>query len=335
MGVPIPERHRFFEDLIRRFEDLPWVEAATVAENAPLSGHPVQEVVPQTGEDRVTVTVARVWTGYFEVMEMDILRGRAFLVTDTVDAPGVVVVNESLAARLAADGDAIGHILTWPGRGEEPDRRLEVVGVVRDAKEVSLLDDPGPVAYFDLQQEYSRPGNALLVKVRGDPTPAVDAMRRELGDIDTRIAIVNILPYRDVVRGSLYAQRMNAELFTVIAALGLLLAAAGVFAVVALSVTARTREIGIRMAIGADGASVARSVLGPISGSVLVGLGIGLAGAFLATRWVESLLWGVAPADPLALAAGLGVLLIAVALAVQIPLRRAIRIDPVGCLRAE
>ena len=335
MGVPIPERHRFFEELIRRFEDLPWVEAATVAENAPLSGHPAGELVPQTGADLVSVTVARVWPRYFEVLEMDILQGRAFLVTDTVDATGVVVVNESLATRLAADGDVVGHTLRWRGTGAEPDRSVEVVGVVRDAKQVTLLDDPGPVAYFSLPQLYSRPGNALLVKVRGDPASAVTAMRQELRELDTRLAIVNILPYRDVVRGSLYTQRMNAELFTVIAALGLLLAAAGVFAVVALAVAGRTREIGIRMAIGADRLSVAKSVLGPIGGSVLVGLGIGLAGAFAATRWVGSLLWGVAPADPLALAVGVCVLLIAVALAVQIPLRRAMQIDPAGSLRAE
>ena len=128
---------------------------------------------------------------------------------------------------------------------------------------------------------------------------------------------------------------MNAELFTVIAGLGLLLAAAGVFAVVALAVTGRRREIGIRMAIGAGKLSVAKAVVGPIGLSVLIGLGLGFAGALLATRWVGSLVWGVAPADPLALAVGVGVLLLAVALAVQIPLRRAMAIDPAGSLRTE
>jgi predicted permease len=335
MGVPVSARHQFFEELIHRFEGLPWVEATTVAENAPLSGHPTQELVPQIGADPVSVTVARVWPGYFEVMEMDIRRGRAFLPTDTVDATGVVVVNASLAKRLAADGDAVGHTLWWAGRGDQPDRSFEVVGVVRDAKQVTLLDDPGPVAYFSLPQEYSRPGNALLVKVRGDPTAAVEAMERELRELDTRIAIVNTLPYRDVVRGFLYTQTMNAELFTVIAGLGLLLAAAGVFAVVALAVASRRREIGIRVAVGADRLSITKFVLGPIGGSVLVGLGTGLAGAFGATKLVGSLLWGVAPADPLALAVGVGVLLIAVGLAVRIPLRRATEIDPIAALRAE
>ena len=164
---------------------------------------------------------------------------------------------------------------------------------------------------------------------------AVDASRRELRDVDTRLAIVNILTYRDVVRGSLYTQRMNAELFTVIAVLGLLLAATGVFAVVALTVAGRRREIGIRVAVGADRITIAKAVLGPIGGSVLVGLGVGLAGAFGATRLVGSLLWGVAPADPMALAVGVGVLLIAIVLAVGVPLRRAMQIEPIASLRTE
>lgn len=335
MGIPVEERHRFFEDLIRRFEGLPWVEAATVSEYAPLSGHPAQELGPQTGGDPVRATVARVWPGYFEVLEMDVVRGRSFLATDTVDATPVAVVNQTLADRLSPDGNPVGQRLTWPGSGAEPDRTLEVVGVVRDVKVVTLLEEPGPVAYVSLPQMYSRPGNALVVKVRGDPGPAVDTMRRELRDLDTRLAIVNILTYRDVVRGFLYTQRMNAELFTGIAGLGLLLAAAGVFAVVALAVAGRRREIGIRMAVGADRLAVAKAVLGPIGVSVLFGLAIGLAGAFAASRWVGSLLWGVAPADPVALGIGVAVLLLAVVLAVQIPLRRAMAIDPARSLRAE
>jgi putative ABC transport system permease protein len=335
MGVPVSERHRFFEELIRRLDALPWVVAATVAENAPLSGHPRQALRPQDEAEPVETTVARVWTGYFEVMEMDILRGRSFLLTDTEDAKGVVVVNESLATRLVADGDAVGRTLWWPGEDDQPDRGFLVVGVVRDARQETLLDDPGPVAYFSLPQSYSRPGNALLVKVRGDPAAAVRLLERELHALDTRLAIVNILPYRDVVRGFLYTQRMNAELFTVVAAIGLLLAATGVFAVVALAVAGRRHEIGIRMAVGADRIAIAKSVLGSIGGSVTVGLGAGLAGAFGATRLVGSLLWGVEPSDPLALAVGLGVLLTALVLAVGVPLRRALQIDPIAALRTE
>jgi len=335
MGVPISERHQFYEELRLRFSDLPWVEAATIAENAPLSGHPTQRFVPQDGSEPVGATVARVWPGYFEALGMDLRSGRTFTETDTVDAYGVVVVNESMAARLSGDGDVVGQTLVWPGADEEPDRAFEIVGVMRDARQVTLLDPPGPVAYVSLPQVYSRPGNSVLLRVRGDPAVAVEEMERELHAVDTRLAIVNILPYRDVVRGALYTQRMNAELFTAIAALGLLLSVAGVFAVLALAVAGRRHEIGIRMAVGADQVSIAKSVLGPIGGSVLVGLGVGLAGAFGATRLVGSLLWGVAPADPLALGAGVVVLLVAVVLAAAVPLRGALGIDPAVVFRTE
>lgn len=335
MGVPIPERHQFFEELIQRLDDLPWVAAATVAENAPLSGHPSQRLLPEDRGDPIRTTVARVWPGYLTIMEMEVLRGRAFLETDTSDASGVVVVNQALANRLVPGGEAVGQTLWWPGEEGQPDQGFEVVGVVRDARQVTLLDDPGPVAYFSLQQSYSRPGNALLLQVRGDPAAAVTLLEQELHEVDTRLAIVNILPYREVVRGSLYTQRMNAELFTVIALLGLLLAATGVFAVASLAVASRRREIGIRLAVGADGMTAAKSVLGPIGASVLVGLGVGLAGAYVATRFVGGLLWGVTPGDPLALTLGVGVLLVSVVLSIGIPLRRAMRVDPIASLRAE
>jgi len=335
IGTPIEERHAFFEELIRHFELLSWVEGATIAENAPLSGHPVERIDPQDGTEPISATVARVWPGYFELLDIQLVRGRMFARTDTVGGTAVVVVNETLAARLAPDSDAIGRTLMAAAGLGEPDAPFEVVGVVRDSRLVTLLDAPGPVAYFSLPQQYSRPGNALVLKVRGDPWTATEMTERELRAVDTRLAIVNILPYRDVVSGALYAQRMNAELFTAIGALGLLLSAAGVFAVLALAISGRRREIGIRMAVGADGVSIARAVLGPVGGSVLLGLGVGLVGALAATRVVESLLWGVEPTDPIALGLGLLTLLFAVAGASWVPLRRALRVDPVQSLRSE
>jgi putative ABC transport system permease protein len=335
MGVPIAERHRFYEDLIRRLDEVPWVVGATVAESAPLSGHPKLDLLPPDRSDPIQTTVARVWPGYFELLGMQIVRGRAFLVTDTVAATGVVVVNQTLAERMVGDADPLGRTLWLPGGEGEPDRGFEVVGVARDVRQVALLEDPGPVAYFSLPQVYSRPGNALVLKVRGDPAAAVGLLEQELHAVDTRLAILNTLSYRDVVSGSLYVQRMNAELFTVIAALGLLLAATGVLAVVALAVAARRREIGIRVAVGADWVAVTKAVAGPMGVAVLIGLGLGLVGSFGAMRLVGSLLWGVAAQDPTALAVGVGVLVVTTVLAAAVPLRRALRADPVVALRAE
>ncbi|MCG6989487.1 MAG: ABC transporter permease, partial [Gemmatimonadetes bacterium] len=335
MGVPVSERHRFFEELIRRFDELPWVTAATVAENAPLSGHPTHALRAEDGGGPIQTTIARVWPGYFHVMDMEILRGRGIEAVDTAGSPGVVVINESLARRMGREGNVVGRTLWWPGNQGTADRGYEVVGVARDARQTSLLDDPGPVAYFSLAQHYSAPGNAFLVKVVGDPAAAVDRIERELRAVDTRIAIVNILPYTQVVSGFLYAQRMNAEMFGVIAILGLVLACAGVFGVVALAVARRRREIGIRMALGADPRSILGLATNTVSGPLAAGLLVGVAGAAVGTHLIRGLLWGVGPTDPVAILAGAAVLLVTLSLAVAIPARRALGTDPVASLRAE
>jgi putative ABC transport system permease protein len=335
MGLAVAEREPFFENLIRRFADMPWVVDATVAAAAPLSGHPAVDLRIDGSDGPVSATVAQVWPGYFDVMDMEILRGRALVADDTSQAAGVAVVNEALARRMADDGDIVGRRLWWPGDQGAPDRGFEVVGVVRDARQTSFLDVPEPVAYFSLPQSYSRPGNAFLVKVVGDPVAMVDRMEQELHRVDPRLAIVNILPYSEVVRGFLYPQRMNAELFTIIAGLGLLLVGAGVFGVVALAVARRRREIGIRIAVGAGRPSIVGLVLTTVSAPLVVGLITGAGGAVLLTRVTGTLVWGISPADPIALGAGAMVLLGAVAIALINPIRRALLVDPVASLHAE
>jgi ABC-type antimicrobial peptide transport system permease subunit len=206
---------------------------------------------------------------------------------------------------------------------------------VRNARQTVFPDEPGPVAYFSLPQGYYRPGNAFLLKVTGDPALAVRRMEEELRAVDTRIAIVNILPYSEVVEGFLYSRRMNAELFSVIAVLALVLVGAGVFGVMSLLVAGRRREIGIRLAIGAKGLDIVRMVISRVAATFLLGLALGAGGAFLARRMVEALLWGVQPTDPLSLGLGMAVLAGAVALAAALPLFRALKVDPAGSLQAE
>jgi predicted permease len=338
MGTPVDEREAFFDDLIQRFTEMPWVRSATVSEQAPLSGHPMAELRVDGVEGLMATTVARVIPGYFETMEMELVAGRTLLPTDTVDAAGVVVVNETLAQPLVgmegAEG-VVGRQLWWPGEGDVEDRGYQVVGVVKDARQTTLLADPGPVAYFSLPQHYYAPGNAFLLKVAGDPRGMISRMEDELRAVDPRIAIVNILPYSEVVGGFLYTQRMNAELFSVIAILGLILSASGVFGVTSLSVARMKKEIGIRLAIGAGRGAITRLVVSRVTVAVGLGLLAGVVASVLGSRLVESLLWGISPTDPMALGIGIGVLLASVALAVSIPLRRAASVDPVETLQAE
>ncbi|MGW8265383.1 MAG: ADOP family duplicated permease, partial [Longimicrobiales bacterium] len=335
MGTPVADREAFFRDLVVRFEEMPWVQAATVAEQAPLSGHPEADLRPTGSEEPVRATVARVVPGYFEVMGMEIVEGRSLLPEDTVDAAGVVVVNEFLAERLMGGESPLGWGLTLPGDAGAETREYEIVGVVRNARQTRFPDEPGPVAYFSLPQGYYRPGNAFLVKVTGDPALAVRRMEEELRAVDSRIAIVNILPYAEVVEGFLYSRRMNAELFSAIAVLALILVGAGVFGVMSLLVAGRRREIGIRLAIGAKRLDIARTVMSRVAVTVLLGMALGAGSAALARRMVEALLWGVQPTDPLSLGLGLAVLCATVALAAALPLHRAWRVDPAASLRAE
>ncbi|MCJ7629715.1 MAG: hypothetical protein MUO50_15175 [Longimicrobiales bacterium] len=165
--------------------------------------------------------------------------------------------------------------------------------------------------------------------------PSLTLLHRWLREFEPHLAIVNAVAYKEVVRGALYSQRMNAELFSALAVLGLILAGVGIFSVVSLSVTRRTREIGLRKAIGATGGEINRLVIRQALGPVVVGLAGGLVVSMGASRLVRSILFGVEPSDPLGLVGGSVVLLLTATLAAYLPARRAGRVDPVRALKVE
>jgi ABC-type lipoprotein release transport system permease subunit len=218
---------------------------------------------------------------------------------------------------------------------DAPDREFEIVGVVGPTKVRDFLAEPEPAVYLPYRQHTYPTGSALLLATNIDPAAAVPLMERWLRDFEPHTAIINVLPYSEVVRGSLYAQRMNAEMFAAMAVLGLILASVGIFSVVTLAVSRRTREIGVRKAIGARrghiNALVVRQALVP----VVAGLGVGLGASFAAGGLIRSLLVGVGPSDPATMAAGSGLLLVTALLAAYLPARRAGRVDPIEALRAD
>jgi putative ABC transport system permease protein len=163
----------------------------------------------------------------------------------------------------------------------------------------------------------------------------VPVLHRWLRDFEAHLAIVNVVSYPEVVRGFLYTHRMNAEMFSALASLGLALAAVGIFSVTALAVSRKTREIGIRVSVGARRGDIGRLIVGRALVPVAFGLGLGLAVSFGVTGLVGSLLQGVEPNDPLTLASGAGVLVVAAVLAAYLPARRAVAVDPVTALRHE
>jgi len=333
--LEVAERDRFFRELVQRLADEPWVRAATAADFPLLSPHRQAEMRLDGRDSAERLVYSLVVPGFFDALGIDVLRGRAFTDRDEAGAPEVAVVNEALARRYFGDDEAVGHHIWQPGSDGAPERPVEIVGVVADTRTRDLLTPPEPTVYFSYPQRGYPSGSALIVSVTGDPALAAPRIRRWLRDYEPHLAILNVLPYTQLVRGVLFSQRMNAEMFSGLAALGLALAVAGVFGVVALAVRRRTREIGVRMAIGARGPQIVRAIVRRALLPVGLGVGGGLAVALALAGLVRSLLFGVEPADPVALGGGIAVLLVAAVLASWLPARRAARVDPSQTLRHE
>ncbi|UCF21325.1 MAG: ABC transporter permease, partial [Gemmatimonadota bacterium] len=333
--LEVDDRDGFFREVARRLGDEPWVRAATVADFPLLSPHPSAELRLDGLSDPVTLVYSKVIPGFFDALGIEVLRGRGFQAGDTIGAPEVAVVNERLAQRFFPGELPLGRRIWWPGRAGAADRQFEIVGVVRDTKTQDFLADPEPTVYFSYPQHGYPTGSALLVSTAGDPAAAVPVLHRWLRDFEPHLAIVNVVPYTEVVRGFLYTQRMNAEMFSALALLGLGLAAVGIFGVMSLAVSRRTREIGVRMAIGAQRGDIGRLIVSRAMVPVTLGLGVGLAASIAATGLVRGLLYGVEPNDPLTLAAGTGVLVLAALSAAYLPARRAATVDPMTALRSE
>lgn len=329
------ERDRFFRNVADGLTAEPWVRAATVADNAPLSPHASALLRPEGLAEAEPIVYSKVLPGFFNVLGIEVVRGRGFFDTDGAESRGVAVVNEALAERFFPDTEPIGRQIWWPDAPGGSDRVFEVVGVVGDVRAQDFLGSAEPVVYFSYPQHPYSPGSALLVSTTIDPAASIPMLERWLREREPFIAIVNILPYSDVVRGFVYRQRMNAELFSTLAFLGLALAAVGIFGVLSVIANQRTREIGIRMALGARRSAISRLMIRQVLAPVVLGLGAGGLMALAASGLVRSLLYGVEPSDPWALTGSVSLLVGVAILAAYLPARRAAAVDPAVVLRRE
>ncbi|HKJ01493.1 MAG TPA: FtsX-like permease family protein, partial [Longimicrobiales bacterium] len=334
-GVTVPERDLWFRTLAERLTEEPWVRAATISDQAPMSPHGSTAFRMEGVDDPADLVYATVVPGYFETLGMTVLRGRDFTLSDSAGAPGVAMVNEAAVRRFFPGSDGVGRHLWQPGADGAPDRGYEVVGVVSDARIRDFLAEPEAVVYLANAQQGYASGSALTVATTIDPAEAVPRLHAWLRDFESHIAVVNVLPYTDVVRGYTYAQRMNAQMFSALAVLGLVLAAVGIFSVMSLAVTQRTREIGVRIALGARRGDIGTLVARQVVASLALGLVAGMAASVALAGLVRSLLFGVAATDPISIAAAALVFLVAALAAALIPARRAARVDPIRSLRAE
>ncbi len=331
------QRPEFFRQLVERLKASPGVQAVGGGVNLPLSASNynigrafITEGRPLTVDESVNSNFSTITGDYFRALEIPLLAGRTFEPRDTADAPKVVIINEAAAKRyFGSPAGAIGERLTiW--RDEKFPR--EIVGVVGDTKGASLDAESIAQIYVPHAQDQDWNFMALVVRTAGDPAAFATTLRHEVQAIDKDQPIYNVRTFDDVVVNSLGTRRVSMQLFTVFAGAALLLAALGIYGVMAYSVTQRTQEIGIRMALGAQKSDVVGLVLR--QGMVLAAIGVvvGLAGAFALTRLISSLLFGVAATDPLTFLVIPMLLLFVALVACYVPARRAARLDPTAAL---
>jgi predicted permease len=268
--------------------------------------------------------------GYFDTVGLPLLQGRGFGPADAAAQP-VAVVNETLARRLDPDGLPLGQRIAL---GKNPERRLEVIGVVRDAKYRSLSESPRPMFYEPLSQTDSAQ-MTLLLRVDGDPAALAEPVRREIQSLNLDNAVVTIRTLEDQFREAAAPSRQRAIVLSVICGIGLLLSAFGLFGVMSYGVRRQVRELGVRMALGARPSDIGIMVLRQALRLVGTGLGIGLIAAFGATQVIKSALFGVSAHDPLTLCLVAGLLGGVGAAAVYLPARWAMRVDPMLSIRAD
>jgi predicted permease len=272
--------------------------------------------------------------GYFRSVGIPLVRGRLFDDHDVIDAPHVAVISESLVRAKWPDQDPIGRSIEFGNMDGDP-RLLAVVGVVGDVRERSLEKPPRPTIYVNYRQRPQSTGHfSAVVRTTGDPAAVIGSARKIVHDLDPDVP-PSTNSFATIFAASTSARRFNLILFGIFAATALLLAIAGIYGVLAYSVARRTREMGVRMALGASAGNVLRLVLGQAMVTATVGVFLGLAGSFILMRFLQSMLFEVGAADPLTFAA-VAVLLFGVALlASYLPARRATKVDPIVALRYE
>ncbi len=324
----------FYRRLVERVRTVPGIESATLARRLPLTDGgiafanvAIDGYAPAKDED-MRLNYETVGPKYFQTMRIPFVHGRDFDERDQEGAPGVVIINETMARRYWPGGDALGRRLKltkdW----------LEIVGVAKDVKNRSLNEAPQPFLYLPLFQDY-RSNMILVARTAVEPEKMFQPVRAEVAALDPEIPMFDAKTLEEHVGISLFLQRMAATLLSIFGLLALSLAAIGLYGVMAYSVSRRTRELGIRVSVGAERRDIFKLILGQGLAMSVVGLFVGLIAALAVTRLTANLLYGVTATDPVTFIVIALLLLCVTLLACYFPARRATRVDPMIALRAE
>ena len=336
----IAEQTRFRTAALDALGALPGARAAMVSE-LPLSGESldhdflVEGWPPVAPGDEPSVETRSVIGDYFAVMGIPLRGGRDFAATDfNADTPLVGIANEALVRKYFPGQDPVGKRVRWAR--EDAPHWITIVGVAGDVHHFGLDQPDLPALYSPYpQSEPWKRWMTFVVRTRSDPLALAPAAKQAIWTLDSQLPVTKLRTMHVVAAESFAARRFDMLLLTLFAGLAVTLAAIGVYGVIAYTVAQRTREIGVRVAVGARMRDVVRLILGGGLRLALLGIGIGLAGAFAATRLMTGMLYGVAPADPATLAAVAAALLATALFACWLPARRAARVDPTEALRHE
>ncbi|HLI34335.1 MAG TPA: ABC transporter permease, partial [Terriglobia bacterium] len=326
------KRSVIFQQILSHIEAIPGVEAAGIVDYLPLGRNrnwgelKVEGKIYRTGE-APSPLVYVVTPGFFRAMGMRLVAGRDFSWEDSPNGRKVIVINEALARALWPQGNAVGQIAVRDGQS------LLVIGVVADVRETSVEGAPGWQVYYPATQA-GPAGAELVIRTKLPPDTLADSVLRTLRQLNPNQPAAAFVPIQQIVDHAVSPRRFFMLLVTCFAALGLILAALGIYGVISYSVTRRTQEIGIRMALGATPGNVQLLVLRATLRLALIGVAIGVAASLAVARLIASLLFGITPSDPVTFAAIVVILASVAILAGYIPARRASRIDPMSALRA-
>jgi len=332
------EKTDFYQRTIAHLAALPGVEAVATINILPfgeVSLRPIFSIegrLEPMGRGANTATVSH---NYFDVMRIPIVRGRRFSVTDTEKSPGVVVISESFARRYFADSDPLGRRIAFDNDPNGKPIWLEIVGVTGDVKQMQLYDAAFPTIYTASSQREAGFWDTFVLRSSTAPESLIASVRKEIQAIDPELPLYKPNWLTAMIAQTTKSQRFNAFLLGLLAALAIGLAAVGLYGVMSYLVAHRAREIGIRMALGAQAGDILRLVVRQGMAPVLVGLIIGGAAAVALTRLMKNILFEVSATDPATFALSATLLVFAALLAVWIPAQRAVKVDPLVALRCD
>jgi predicted permease len=323
----------FYRRLRDRLDNMPELESAAIATNYPLGGGFMRSVSVEgqqmrPGEKGILTLIDVIDLKYFQTAGIALAHGRNFTDSDRDNTRPVAVITEAMAHRFWPNEDAIGKRFKFFG----DERYLEVVGIVKDSAQIALGEEPTACVYLPLEQNFSD-AMTLYARAKAAPQSALAGVRGNVQELDNNLPITNVATMPEIISQNLWGARMSAILLLVFGLLALMLAAIGIYGILAYSVSQRTQEIGIRMALGAQRGDVLKMVLKQAMLLVALGILLGLASSLALAHFVSTLLFGISAFDPVTFIIAPAILAVAGFTASLLPARKATRVDPIVALR--